>query len=166
MLVSSMGRRFDSFKADPARTTFSGRLVRFVISSFLAKGRMICASLWDVRSGPSVWVAPAMGSWARRSEEGGVTLDYLQGLHEKHESWLLPSKGSGSGILSVSQLPMHMEGSLPPEIQDRVFYLEGNHMHSSIQKVLTPSLFNSWFQEIHQTSEMPDADGNWYFLDC
>uniref|UniRef100_A0A0A9FQQ6 Uncharacterized protein n=1 Tax=Arundo donax TaxID=35708 RepID=A0A0A9FQQ6_ARUDO len=30
---------------------------------------------------------------------------------------------------------MHMEGSLPPEIRDRVFYLEGNHMHSSIQKV-------------------------------
>jgi hypothetical protein len=38
---------------------------------------------------------------------------------------------------------LHMEGSLPPEIRDRVFYLEGNHMHSSIQKVLTPIISTS-----------------------
>jgi hypothetical protein len=61
-------------------------------------------------------------------------------------------------ILSVSQLPTHMEeGSLPPGIRDHVFYLEGDHMHSSIQKVHVMFIFfsgtkashylcsNSWF---------------------
>ncbi|XP_047092520.1 uncharacterized protein LOC124704313 isoform X2 [Lolium rigidum] len=51
-------------------------------------------------------------------------------------------------ILSVSQLPTHMEeGSLPPGIRDHVFYLEGDHMHSSIQKFLACSFqTESWLR--------------------
>jgi hypothetical protein len=61
-----------------------------------------------------------------------VSLEYLRGLHEKHEQWLLPAKSSSSALLSVSPV---LQAPMSPRIRDRVFYLEGDHVHTCIQKV-------------------------------
>ncbi|CAM6117190.1 unnamed protein product [Calypogeia fissa] len=70
-----------------------------------------------------------------REEETNVTLDYLRGLHEKHEQWLFPTERKGSNVVSVSEWPSANKGPLSPRLQDRVLYLEGENVHSSIQKV-------------------------------
>ncbi|KAL2641258.1 hypothetical protein R1flu_008845 [Riccia fluitans] len=72
----------------------------------------------------------------KRKEEDTVTLDYLRGLHEKHEQWLFPAEHGGRNVLSVTDWASSERGlPLSPRLRDRVLYLKGENVHSSIQKV-------------------------------
>ncbi|KAJ4910525.1 Uncharacterized protein Rs2_05146 [Raphanus sativus] len=90
--------------------------------------------------------ASLLEDWLNMETNFGILPKYLQDLHEKHESWILPFEGGNHGILSVSGPSLQMDNTLHPDIKDCVFYLEGNHMHSSIHKIT--SLL--WFQTVNQ----------------
>lgn len=59
----------------------------------------------------------------QRSEETGVTLDYLTGIHQKHEDWLLTNNDGRGGMAAGLGSPLsasawtHQGQSLPAALQ-------------------------------------------------
>ncbi|KAH0864847.1 hypothetical protein HID58_082058 [Brassica napus] len=80
----------------------------------------------------------------KRADEGGVSLKYLQDLHEKHESWLLPFESGNHRVLSFSKLSLQMDNSLHPDIKDRILTWKG------IICILASRRSLLWFWTINQ----------------
>ncbi|XP_018476170.1 uncharacterized protein LOC108847424 [Raphanus sativus] len=77
----------------------------------------------------------------KRAEEGGVSLKYLQDLHEKNESF----ESGNHGVLSVSKPSLEMDNSLHPDIKDRVSFT-----WKGIICVLASRRFLLWFCTMNQ----------------
>lgn len=75
----------------------------------------------------------------QRSEESAITLDYLHGIHQKHEEWLfakngslgaLPQSADSSAALSASASHWKYQGqSLPEAMRDQMNSSKSGTLH-------------------------------------
>ncbi|KAJ4904601.1 P-loop containing nucleoside triphosphate hydrolases superfamily protein [Raphanus sativus] len=111
------------------------QLYFFTVKSMNQQSSSVVQILCSAKPDASTTYMFSLYQTRKSDQEGEASLMYLQDLHEKHDSWLHPFESGNHGILSVSEPSLEMDNTLHPDIKDRVFYLEGNHMHFSIQKV-------------------------------